>query len=130
MTLVWMTLVQILVPCDISVNANVVSVNALNAPDFWNCKQLHSACSEDMALKCMLKFAWAFWSWLCQGLLKSMKFHLYYVIHCHNQAEVCCSLLKFAVLRFAEGHDILCKIYQMLSQPRWSLLEFAVLRFA
>jgi hypothetical protein len=28
MTLVWMTLVWILVPCDISVNANVVSVNA------------------------------------------------------------------------------------------------------
>lgn len=35
-----------------------------------------------------------------------------YVKDCHNQAEVCYSLSKFA-----EGHEILGKIYQMLSKP-------------
>jgi hypothetical protein len=132
MTLVWMTLVQILVPCDISTNANAISVNVLNSSAFWNCKQLLSSTfsSKVTALHCRLKFVWAFWSCLCEGLLKSLKFHILYVKCCYNQAEVCCNLVKLTVLRFAEGHEILCKIYQMLSQLSWSLLKFAMQRFA
>jgi hypothetical protein len=41
-----MVLVQICVSCDINVNANVNSGNALNAPDLLNCKQLLSRTSR------------------------------------------------------------------------------------
>jgi hypothetical protein len=106
MTLVWVTIVWILVACNISVNASVISVIALIVLAFWNCKQLLSSPSGSkvMALQSRLKFARAWWSLLCSSLLKGIKF---YVKFTTTRPKFVVGW-GFVVLRFAEGYKVCC----------------------